>query len=247
MIRRFMGGGKRYTPSEAPDGVYGVTKDLMLIDKASPFCIGVALIYRDHRFMIEKFEDHNQSYEEASTGKNSANKFYWGGYDTDQEDIMDYNTVDGSNSFGYLRAESGIYNGTPYLPAMITEWEDGALSDWDGYTNSDVLKTITEGGGSYTFYATIGHVLNTFLDGYDSIGYDWYIPSCAQLSLIYMYLTSINNALSAIGGQIFNTSNSYWSSSEYGRYYAWKVSLGNGNVDYDGKDNIFRVRFISDL
>lgn len=232
------------------DGVYAVNKNLRLIpvSEADNTCIAVALVYDRHRIMIEKNEDSNQSYKDASAGYNRSYLFYWGGYGTDQTDITNYDKVDGSNGYGYLKPESGSYNATPNLSANVTAWTSGALSDWKGKANSNVLKGVTTGDGSYTSYATIGHVLKTFLASADAKGYDdWYIPSCGQLSLIYMHLTSVNNALSAIGGQQFNTSSYYWSSSEYSSHSGWSVTFGYGRVDGYGKGNNYRVRFIRDI
>lgn len=180
---------------------------------------------------------------------NSTYAFFGGGYGTDQTGITNYNKVDGSNGSGYLKSESGSYNGTPNLSANVIAWTNGVLSDWKGKANSNVLKGVTTGGGPFLpHYATIGHVLNTFLASQDAKGYDdWYIPSCAQLSLIYMHLTSINNALSAIGGQTFNTSRNYWSSSECSSSYGWGVIFNSGYVDYGNKDEGLRVRFIRDI
>lgn len=145
-------------------------------------------------------------------------------------------------------------DGTWVVPTNVTALTNGALSDWKGEANSNVLKRVTTGGGSYTSYATIGHVLNTFLASADAKGYDdWYIPSCGQLSLIYMYLISVNNALLAIGGQQFNTSTTYWSSSEAGTKKAWYVNFSNGRVDSGYgitssiKNDRYRVRFIRDI
>jgi hypothetical protein len=232
------------------DGVYAVNKNLRLIpvSEADNTCIAVALVYDRHRIMIEKNEDSNQSYKDVSAGYNRSYLFYWGGYGTDQTDITNYDKVDGSNGYGYLKPESGSYNATPNLSANVTAWTSGALSDWKGKANSNVLKGVTTGDGSYTSYATIGHVLKTFLASADAKGYDdWYIPSCGQLSLIYMHLTSVNNALSAIGGQQFNTSSYYWSSSEYSSHSGWSVTFGYGRVDGYGKGNNYRVRFIRDI
>lgn len=232
------------------DGVYAVNKNLRLIpvSEADNTCIAVVLVYDRHRIMIEKNEDSNQSYKDASAGYNRSYLFYWGGYGTDQTDITNYDKVDGSNGYGYLKPESGSYNATPNLSANVTAWTSGALSDWKGKANSNVLKGVTTGDGSYTSYATIGHVLKTFLASADAKGYDdWYIPSCGQLSLIYMHLTSVNNALSAIGGQQFNTSSYYWSSSEYSSHSGWSVTFGYGRVDGYGKGNNYRVRFIRDI
>lgn len=232
------------------DGVYAVNKNLRLIpvSEADKTCIAVALVYDRHRIMIEKNEDSNQSYKDVSAGYNRSYLFYWGGYGTDQTDITNYNKVDGSNGYGYLKPESGSYNATPNLSANVTAWTSGALSDWDGKTNSEVLKEVTEGGEGYNGYVTIGRVLNAFLASPDAKGFDdWYIPSCPQLSLIWMNLNSINKALSAIGGQQFNTSSYYWSSSEYSSHSGWSVTFGYGRVDGYGKGNNYRVRFIRDI
>lgn len=200
------------------DGVYAVNKNLRLIpvSEADNTCIAVALVYDRHRIMIEKNEESNQSYKDASAGYNRSYLFYWGGRSMDQPGITNYNKLYESDTSGYLKSELGSYLGTPNLPANITAWTNGALSDWDGKTNSEVLKEVTEGGEGgeggegYNGYVTIGRVLNVFLASSDAKGYnDWYIPSCPQLSLIWMNLNSVNNALSAIGGQQFNTSNTY--------------------------------------
>lgn len=211
-------------------------------------CIGVVLNAQGKRFMIEKYEDLNESYVTAGAGKDSTSVFCWGGYDTDQTGITSYDKVDGSNGSAYLKPEQGSYNGTPNLSANITAWTNGALSDWNGKSNSEILKGITTGDGSYTSYATIGHVLNTFLASADAKGYDdWYIPSCAQLALIFMNLTSVNNALSAIGGQQFDISRGYWSSSEYSSLYGWYVYFKNGGVYSYQKYSGYHVRFIRDI
>lgn len=199
------------------DGVYAVNKNLRLIpvSEADNTCIGIALVYDRHSIMIEKNEDSNQSYKDVSAGYNRSYLFYWGGYARDQPGITNYNKLDESNNDGYLKPEQGSYKGTPYISANITTWTSGALSDWDGKTNSEVLKEVTEG-------------LNAFLASPDAKGFDdWYIPSCPQLSLIWMKLNSVNNALSAIGGKQFDTSNTYWSSSERSRNYGWRLNFSS--------------------
>ena len=229
-------------------GVFYVRPDGSITDAPSNDCIGVVLNAQGKRFMIEKYEDLNESYVTAGAGKDSTSVFCWGGYDTDQTGITNYDKVDGSNDYGYLRQESGSYYGKPNFPSSVTAWTNGALSDWKGKANSNVLKGVTTGGGSYTSYATIGHVLNTFLASADAKGYDdWYIPSCGELSLIYMRLTSVNNALSAIGGQQFNTSDYYWSSSECSSDYVWRTNFYSGIVNTYRKSGIYHVRFIRDI
>ena len=64
--RRFHSSG--IYPSNAGNGVYGVTKNLKLLppNKVDAECIGVALIHKDHRIMIEKNESKNPSYKQAT-------------------------------------------------------------------------------------------------------------------------------------------------------------------------------------
>lgn len=107
---------------------------------------------------------------------------------------------------------------------------------------------MTTGDGPYTSYATIGHVLNTFLASADTKGYDdWYIPSCAQLALIFMNLTSVNNALSAIGGQQLSPSKAYWVSSEFDSNSGHRVYFKDGSVNGSSKGSRYSVRFIRDI
>ena len=250
MIRR-----RFYSSYKSPvdNGVYAVKQDgrLIPLSKADYQCISVAIVHDDHKIMIEKNEDSNQSYKTATSGlPDSSNKtysFYWGEYGTDQTGITNYNKAHGDDVYGYLKSESGSYNGTPNLPTNVTALTNGALSDWKGEANSNVLKRVTTGGGSYTSYATIGHVLNTFLASADAKGYDdWYIPSCGELSLIYMNLTSVNNALSAIGGQPLDT-RYYWSSSEHSSNSGWIVLFNNGRTFTRYKRLTSPVRFVRDI
>ena len=82
--------------------------------------------------MIEKYEDLNESYVTAGSGKDSTYVFYWGGDGTDQTGITNYDKAHVSDVYGYLKQESGSYNGTPNLSENITAWTSGALSDWKG-------------------------------------------------------------------------------------------------------------------
>lgn len=225
---------------------------LIPLSKADYQCISVAIVHDDHKIMIEKNEDSNQSYKTATSGlPDSSNKtysFYWGEYGTDQPGITNYDKVDGSNDFGFLKPEQDSYKGTPYLPDDVSSWTNGALSDWDGKANSEVLKKVTKGGEGHEGYVTIGRLLKTFLASPDAKGFDdWYIPSCPQLSLIWMNLNSINKALSAIGGQAFDDTEGYWSSSECGSVTGWYLSFSSGVVRYRDKYESYRVRFIRDI
>lgn len=90
MIRR-----RFYSSYKSPvdNGVYAVKQDgrLIPLSKADYQCISVAIVHDNHKIMIEKNEDSNQSYKTATSGlPDSSNKtysFYWGEYGTDQTGI----------------------------------------------------------------------------------------------------------------------------------------------------------------
>lgn len=142
--RRFHSSG--IYPSNAGNGVYGVTKNLKLLppNKVDAECIGVALIHKGHRIMIEKNESKNPSYKQATEGMLASDNFVWGEYLVDQYEIPNYDTIDydypGLTS-AYLISNSGIYNGQPHIPNDISQWT-GVMSDWNGKSNSEVLKKL---------------------------------------------------------------------------------------------------------
>lgn len=218
-----------------------------IIDTPSSDCIGIVLDAQGKKFMIEKNETSNESYKNSWTDNNNK-YFYWGGYGIDQADITSYINVDGSNDSGCLRSESCKYYQNPKLSPDINLWTSGALSDWEGKSNSEVLKGVIDSGILQVNYPTMGYLLNTFLASPDAKGFDdWYIPSCPQLSLIWMNSISVNNALSAIGGEQFDINAQYWSSSEYNSGYGWRIYADTGIVSRASKGNICKVRLIRDI
>ncbi|MDR0684151.1 MAG: DUF1566 domain-containing protein, partial [Spirochaetaceae bacterium] len=59
---------------------------------------------------------------------------------------------------------------------------------------------------------------------------DWFLPSKDELNLMYELKTEI-------GGFDYKNTTTYWSSSEYGAYTAWRkgflgTAWGNGSKDY---------------
>lgn len=121
-------------------GVFYVRPDGSITDEPSNDCIGVVLNAQGKRFMIEKNEDSNESYVIAGSGKDSTYVFYWGEYNTDQTGITNYNKAHGDDVYGYLKSESGPYNGTPNLPTNVTALTNGALSDWKGGSQLQCIK-----------------------------------------------------------------------------------------------------------
>ena len=69
---------------------------------------------------------------------------------------------------------------------------------------------------------------------------DWYLPSVGELYQLHANRVDINNARSSLSGYDSGFNNdSYWSSREYSRSGEYYVYLGNGGIDYYGKDSAF--------
>ncbi|MGM9798613.1 MAG: fimbrillin family protein [Parabacteroides sp.] len=207
--------------SSLADGVYAVRPDLKPANAAdgNELCIGVGLV-------------------NSATGQ----KLMIEKHETSNSSYATAASGKSSKSTFYW----GGY-GTDQSIANYTS-SSSALTDYNGKANSEVLKTVTTGGSSYTSYATIGAVLNQFINtDTDNQGYtDWYIPVCGQLYLIYQNMTNINTALSAIGGTQL-TAVRYWSSCEYSANSGWYVNLNSGDVGGYYKYNYYRVRLVRDL
>ena len=87
---------------------------------------------------------------------------------------------------------------------------------------------------------------------YNKGGRNWYLPSSGELWLIYNHLEEIQNALSIVGGQKFDTNWNegvplYWSSTELSAARAWHLTLNIGHLTSWG-DKVFyshKVRPVS--
>ena len=243
-----------FSGTTIPDGVYYISASGALTVIADNSCIGVALINnaKSQKLMIEKYENTNASasvYSSAATilGSSTTDQFSWGGYGTDQGGITSNSQVGGGSgtSSGYLYLDGSGLNVDP------STWSFGALSDFAGKRNSEVIKNVSKNGSSSSTYAPMAYLIAAFNGSYcpESVnhGYtDWYIPSCGQLGLIWLNKTTLDNALNAIGGTPL-TAAYYWSSSEYNAKYGWEVSLSHGLVTSYNKSNCRRLRLVRDL
>ncbi len=255
--------------------VYKSGSDLYLhtydqVDTDNYTYIGVGLIVTDaptpQYLMIEKNgESNTTSIKAAYTADGASNTgytyFYWGMYGSDNSSITNYTSASSVSSYGYIPLIDGTYYSTSatQLGAYTTWTGSYALNDWNGKANTAALIGASD-TDSYTTYANMGTYVSKFnATSSENQGYtDWYIPSCGQLALIHTYTGrnssyggnvsgGINEMLTKIGGTTFNTSNDYWSSSEYSSSYGWYVYFLIGYVyGYDKNDNI-RVRLVRDL
>jgi len=215
------------------NGVYAVAADGSPVEvaNATAECIAVVLVQGPHKFMIEK----TQSYDATNTS------FYWERSCTDLS-LENYTKADGKNSYGYLPKADGSYQATPYLSGDYITWTSGALSDFNGKANTEVIVAASTNGRD------MGIVLKSFNAAADqNQGYsDWYIPACGQLALMYINITAINEALTKIGGTRISD-DYYFSSSEYNRTYGCSVNFNGGRVGNLSKSSNYRVRFVRDI
>ncbi len=244
------------------DGIYAISSsyEAVAVTHATNDCIGVALIDSDtgQKLMIEKYENANNTestnvYTKAAQTKGSSetSTFSWGGYGNTSGTFASTQVGAGSTKlYGHLSLDGTGLNTDPSTWAA----SGGALSDFAGNSNSQIIKNILDNGTqTSSTNAPMAYLMNAFNDASCSAtvnqGYkDWYIPSCGQLGLIWLNVTEINNVLSKIGGTQF-TAEKYWSSTETNANGAWNVDLGSGFVDniYTTKSYGLRLRLVRDL
>lgn len=238
--------------------VYAVAADGKLVDyeNADESCIAVALVAEgggnSHKFWIEKYENLNSSYENAQTTYGKTNTEYayfsWGGDGKDQEGIESHYYIFGE--MGYIENfNSTLTLGDEYhyFTDNYNLWTNGALSDFNGKQNSEVIKNITDNGTAEDNCTPMGVLLNTFNASVDNGGYsDWYIPSLGQAALIYINLKNINKMLTKIGGKTIISFDEYWTSTECNGSNAWYFYDGGGLYKAFKKTSK-KVRFVRDI
>ena len=165
----------------------------------------------------------------------------------------------GNGNYGYLPSDSSGFTGatcatdslakyygrTPYIPSPYLE--DGSqnpayintveattgncLSDFDGKSNTAVLRELPA-GHSCTQYGTTALPAGS-----------WYLPACGELGYIIPRFNEIQLALQMVGGVQLDSGNyGYWSSTEYSSSLARCVGAFFGTVGHRSKIDTFYVR-----
>ena len=104
------------------------------------------------------------------------------------------------------KKDDGNYSG------YIGEYDD-AVADWNGKSNTEHIKQVGTG---------------------IELKDDEWIPSVAELYLIYLNKRSINATIELSGGSRIKDG-WYWSSTEYSATYAWYLYLYDGSLGWDTK------------
>ena len=188
----------------------------------------------------------------------------WGPYSTDTS-LTNFtkvpttdnagSTSSGSNYNGYLPSDDftgatsyvdskAKYKGnapyivSPYLgdapnPEYYKELDGGnALSDFNGLSNTETLVGL---GTGYT----AANAAYKYNDGVSNL--QWFLPAMGEFGYLMPRFNEINNTITALGG-VAIASYSFWSSSEYSSYYAYRLVTSNGYVNNNLKDNNYYVR-----
>ena len=116
--------------------------------------------------------------------------------------------------------------------------------DTDGSNNWQALcDAVSDEGTSGNYpawewvntYAKTANLTGDYASG-------WYLPTLAELSMLYRVKDTVNSALEKAGGTKI-ADEGYWSSSQYASNSkgAWGVWFNNGNLGNDAKNNSFSV------
>ena len=151
----------------------------------------------------------------------------------------------------------GSRNEAYYTTAYSTA---NALSDFGGVGNT---KIITDLATAQSDWKTATTITNSDGTGYypaaccvwrfhtvGTVQGQWYLPACGELGYVINRISAINTTInkvlsvySSVVAVAVNTSNYYWSSSEYSVNIARSLYTPNGNVGDSYKDyNLYNVR-----
>jgi len=199
------------------------------IDTNKEEYIGVTIFNGEQGYMIEKTQLYDGTY----------TSFYW---DADKNDssLPNLTSLDELNTY--------VGEGILINNNMSTWVEGSALGDWDGASNSEVIKTITGN------QRNIGTILNSFNENnINNLGKnDWYIPSLGQLAYIMINSVQVNYTLMKINGSFLEST--YWTSTEYNNSNAWSVTTAEPETAwvkcgsrYEDKSTNYSLLLIRDI
>ena len=116
-----------------------------------------------------------------------------------------------------------------------TEIGSSAQSTWDGLSNSNAIV------------AQVGHTnsaASLCLNSTNGGQSDWYLPSVQELNILWNNYYTVARSFSQIIGATQMTSAYYWSSTEFGSYFAWYFLFTNGDASYSSKSTTYCVRAV---
>ena len=164
-------------------------------------------------------------------------------WDTANNDLaVGVAVIDGNCSFviGKEASEPKVWsntlNGTIVSGIVTTTNIDVALTDYAGEYNSSVVRGLTSGEGNAFNLADINTIT---VSGTTLYGY---LGALGEWQTAYNNKSSIDSALSKIGGTAIATESSHWTSTQHSSTNAWCLTWGNGVVGGSTKDGSNYVR-----
>ena len=124
-----------------------------------------------------------------------------------------------------------------------------AMADWDGKENTaeQVKHPECSGTGYAPGFCHAYSRMNPDNNGYGAG--EWWLPSLAEMILIYQHFDLVNKALSMINGATQLITSWYWSSTEYAKDTKWNIGFGLGDLigRVDGVEGLLRVRPVTSM
>ena len=127
--------------------------------------------------------------------------------------------------------------GTTVSGVISTNHSDTALLDYAG--NSNTTKIINQLGSGNAPAAEYCRGRSCTVNGTTLYGY---LGALGEWQTAYNNKSSIDSALSKIGGTAMDTSGSHWTSTQHSSTNAWCLTWGNGVVGGSTKDSSNYVR-----
>ena len=126
-------------------------------------------------------------------------------------------------SDGLLWSSAAVSGGGTTTTARAT-----AQVDWNGKENTAAQIQRTECQGTAYAPGFCAAYQRSNGNGHGVLAGQWWLPSEAQLWMMYANFHKINYALSLIEGATPLAATAYWSSTEYSAPYAWALNFSRG-------------------
>ena len=124
-----------------------------------------------------------------------------------------------------------------------------AMQDWAGKDNTAKIIAASKTGAVTNTEAYAAGFCNKYSrvngNGKGLTAGRWWLPSVAELMMIYANKAKINHALSLIDGAQQLSESWYWASTESSSGSAWCLGLGDGYLHWGDKSGSGKVRPVS--
>ena len=155
-----------------------------------------------------------------------------------------YNSGDDGAWNGNTRSAWGGYNKT-ITGIKTTTSEPDAITDFNGSANTDAiisqLKGTTDDYSQYYTGAPAAEYCRAYSNGCKGAG-QWYLPAAGEMNQIVLNKAAIEEALTAISGELFDSPGYEWTSTQYDSDCAWSYYWDFECFGGYDKDSTYGVR-----